>query len=48
MPTNGIGAQIQLRLRNLPISGVALRVLVAFIISWLIMLAFFVSSVVSH
>lgn len=48
MSTNGIGAQIQMRLRSLPISGVALRVLVAFIISWIIMLAFFVSSVVSH
>jgi hypothetical protein len=48
MPTNGIGAQNQVRLRSLPISGVALRVLIAFIISWLIILAFFVSSVVSH
>ncbi|HEX9131466.1 MAG TPA: hypothetical protein VF844_04160 [Ktedonobacteraceae bacterium] len=48
MPSNGIGSQIQVRLRSLSISGVALRVLVAFIISWLIMLAFFVSSVVSH
>jgi len=48
MPTNGIGTQIQVRIRSLPISGVALRVLVAFIISWLIILAFFVSSVVSH
>jgi hypothetical protein len=48
MSTNGIGAQIQVRRRSLPISGVALRMLVAFIISWLIVLAFFASSVVSH
>jgi hypothetical protein len=48
MSTNGIGAQIQVRRRSFLISGVALRMLVAFIISWLIVLAFFASSVVSH
>ncbi len=48
MSTNGISPQIQARRRSLPISGVALRVLVAFIISWLIVLIFFASSVVSH
>ncbi len=30
------------------LSGLALRLLLAFIISWLIILAFFVSGVVSH
>jgi hypothetical protein len=29
-------------------SGVALRLLIAFLISWIILLAFFVSGVVSH
>jgi hypothetical protein len=48
MSTNGIGAQIQVRRRSFPISGVALRMLVAFIISWIIVLAFFASSVGSH
>ncbi len=48
MPTNGIGAPVQTRRRSLPISGLALRVLIAFIISWIIVLAFFVSGVISH
>ncbi len=48
MSTNGIGAQVHPRRRSLSISGVALRVLIAFIISWIIVLAFFVSGVVSH
>ena len=30
------------------ISGLALRLLIAFVISWLIVLAFFASGVVSH
>ena len=48
MSTNGIFTPIENKRRSLPLSGVALRVVFAFIISWLIVLAFFVSSVVSH
>ncbi len=29
-------------------SGIALRLLIAFLISWIVLLAFFVSGVVSH
>ena len=53
MAANGINAQAsttaggQRRFAWL-LSGVALRLLFAFIISWLIILAFFVSGVVSH
>jgi len=53
MATNGINAQgpttteVQRRFAWL-LSGIALRLLLAFIISWLIILAFFVSGVVSH
>jgi hypothetical protein len=48
MASNGISNPIQNQRRSLPLSRVALRVVFAFIISWLIVLAFFVSSVVSH
>jgi len=48
MSTNGISTSDQNQRRIFPVSGVALRLLFAFIISWLIVLAFFVSSVVSH
>ncbi len=48
MSSNGIGSQIQVRRRSFPISGLALRMLIAFIISWIIVLAFFASSVGSH
>lgn len=48
MSTNGTGAQIQARRRSLPISGLALRVLIAFIISWVVVLAFFISGAISH
>jgi hypothetical protein len=48
MSTNGISTRIQNQRRGFPLSGVAFRVVFAFIISWLIVLAFFVSSVVSH
>jgi hypothetical protein len=48
MSTNGISPPIQNRRRTLSFSGVALRVLFAFIVSLLIVLAFFVSSVISH
>ena len=53
MAMNGINAQastttgVQRRFTWL-LSGIALRLLVAFIISWMIILAFFVSGVVSH
>jgi hypothetical protein len=33
---------------NIALSGLAVRLLVAFLISWLIILAFFISGVVSH
>jgi hypothetical protein len=46
--SNGIGAHISSRRRSFPISGVALRLLIAFIISWIIILAFFVTGAVSH
>ncbi len=48
MSTNGISTSIQKQRRSIPVSGVVLRLVFAFIISWLIVLAFFVSSVVSH
>jgi hypothetical protein len=48
MPTNGISTGVQNQRRSIPISSVALRLIFAFIISWLILLAFFVSSVISH
>jgi hypothetical protein len=52
MAINGINARVsttssQRRLSWL-ISGFAIRLLIAFVISWLIILAFFVSGVVSH
>ncbi|HYX49356.1 MAG TPA: hypothetical protein VE843_06410 [Ktedonobacteraceae bacterium] len=48
MSTNGISTGVQNQRRSSLVSGVALRLLFAFIVSWLIILAFFVSSVVSH
>jgi hypothetical protein len=53
MSTNGIGTQLQptslsARRRNFMLSGIALRLFIAFVISWLIVLAFFVSGAVSH
>jgi hypothetical protein len=48
MSTNGISTNVQNQRRNILVSSVALRLLFAFIISWMIILAFFVSSVVSH
>jgi hypothetical protein len=53
MATNGINAQVprttssQRRFAWL-LSGIALRLLIAFMISWMIIMAFFVSGVVSH
>jgi hypothetical protein len=48
MSTNGISTNVQNQRRSFPVSGMALRLIFAFLISWLIILAFFVSSVVSH
>jgi len=48
MSPNGISTSVQNQRRSFPISGMALRLIFAFIISWLIILAFFVTSVVSH
>jgi hypothetical protein len=48
MSTNGISTPIQYQRRSIPVSSIAIRLVFAFIISWLIVLAFFVSSVVSH
>ena len=53
MSTNGIGAPMQpatltTRRRNFVLTGIALRLFIAFVISWLIILAFFVSGAVSH
>jgi hypothetical protein len=48
MSTNGISTDVQHQRRNIPVSSVALRLIFAFVISWLIILAFFVSSVISH
>lgn len=36
------------RRRSFPISGVALRLLIAFVISWLIVMAFFITGAVSR
>jgi len=48
MSTNGISTSVQNQRRSILVSSVALRLVFAFIISWMIILAFFVSSVVSH
>jgi hypothetical protein len=55
MTTNGITASIQvftkslsLRRRNFFISGLALRLLIALIVSWVIVMAFFVTGAISH
>ncbi len=48
MSTSGIGTPIQARRRGLVISGLALRVLIAFILSSIIVLVFFVSGAISH
>nr|HET6901838.1 hypothetical protein [Ktedonobacteraceae bacterium] len=52
MATNGINAQVSTpktsRRLSWLLSGVAVRLLIAFMISWMIILAFFVSGVVSH
>jgi hypothetical protein len=48
MSTEEITTQISSRRRSMLLSGLALRLLIAFAISWLILLAFFVTSAVSH
>ncbi len=53
MATNGINAQLRTtnggqRRFGWLLSGIALRILIAFIMSWMIILAFFVSGVISH
>jgi len=51
MSTNGVTTQVQptaVARRYFPISGLLLRVLIALVISWLIVMAFFVTNVVSH
>jgi hypothetical protein len=48
MLTNGISTPNKNQRRTWSFSSVALRVLFAFIIGWLIVLAFFVSSAISH
>ncbi len=48
MSMNGIGTPVQAKRRSLTVSGLALRLLIAFIISWIIVLVFFVSGAISH
>ncbi|MGZ6353868.1 MAG: hypothetical protein ACXWOX_04700 [Ktedonobacteraceae bacterium] len=48
MSSNEISTSVQNQRRSILFSSVALRLVFAFIISWMIILAFFVSSVVSH
>jgi hypothetical protein len=55
MPTNGIAASIQVFTKSLSfrrgkifLSGLALRLLIALIVSWFIVMAFFVTGAISH
>ena len=53
MAMNGISAKVpavstHARRFRIPVSGLAVRLLIAFVISWLIVLAFFATGVVSH
>jgi hypothetical protein len=48
MSTDGTGAQIHTRRRSLTVSSLAVRILIAFIVSWIIVLAFFISGAISH
>ncbi len=51
MATNGVGARGDVRTplrRHFLTSGLALRLLLALVVSWLIVMAFFATSVVSH
>jgi hypothetical protein len=46
--TQEIDTQIISRRRSLRFSGLALRMLIAFIVSWLVIMAFFVTGAVSR
>ncbi len=46
--TKEIETQITSRRRSFQLSGLALRLLIAFVISWLVIMAFFVSGAVSR
>jgi len=46
--TREIETQITSRRRFIPLSGLALRLLIAFLISWLVIMIFFVSGAVSR
>jgi hypothetical protein len=55
MTTNGIATSIQVFAKSFPfrhrkffISGMALRLLIALIVSWLIVMAFFATGAISH
>jgi len=52
MATNGIGTRISTAMTqhrlSIALSGLMLRLLIAFIISWLILLTFFATNVASH
>jgi hypothetical protein len=55
MTANGLTASVQVSASSLPprrrrffISGLALRLLIAFILSWLIVMAFFATGAISH
>ena len=46
--TQEIETKIITRRRSFPVSGLALRMLIALIISWLVIMAFFVTGAVSR
>jgi hypothetical protein len=46
--TKEIETQITSRRRSFPLSGLAVRLFIAFVISWLVIMAFFVSGAVSR
>jgi hypothetical protein len=55
MTTNGIAASIQVFTKSLSfhrgkffLSGLALRLLIALIVSWLVVMAFFATGAISH
>jgi len=48
MTTSGSSTTSMPRRRYFIISGLAVRVLIALVISWLVLMAFFVTSVASH
>ncbi len=48
MSMDGISSPVQSRRRGIVVSSLAIRLLIAFIISWVIVLAFFISGAVSR